>query len=99
MDPESPPEGTKSTKETWALAIDYIVQRKRFEQALGFLSQASAILAGSVDYHGTLASVARLSVPFLADWCSIDLLDAGGVLRQIAVERSDATDAIEGPLR
>ncbi len=52
--------------------------RAEAEQAnarLGFLAEASEILSRSLDYHTTLAEVARLAVPDLADWCTIDMLE------------------------
>jgi signal transduction histidine kinase len=38
-----------------------------------FLSEASVLLSSSLDYEATLASVARLAVPRVADWCAVDL--------------------------
>lgn len=38
-----------------------------------FLAEASRILASSLDFEATLASVARLAVPHFADWCAIDI--------------------------
>jgi K+-sensing histidine kinase KdpD len=40
-----------------------------------FLAMAGEALASSLDYRGTLATVARLAVPQLADWCAVDLLE------------------------
>jgi hypothetical protein len=34
-------------------------------------------LSSSLDYQETLANVARLVVPQLADWFAVDLVDAG----------------------
>jgi type VI secretion system protein ImpG len=45
---------------------------------LGFLSEASRLLTASLDSEATLLSVARLSVPFLADWCLMYILDDSG---------------------
>src|SRR3954464_10475447 len=53
------------------------------EAALGFLATASGVLAGSLDYERTLAEVARLAVPDVADWCAVDVVEADGSLRQI----------------
>ena len=50
-----------------------------------FLAEASEILASSLDYQATLASLARLVVPRLADWCAIDLLEDDGSINQLAV--------------
>ncbi len=54
-----------------------------------FLSEASAILSSSLDYEVTMASLANLCVPFLADWCAVDVLDDSGV-RRVAVVHSDS---------
>ncbi|HEU4811897.1 MAG TPA: SpoIIE family protein phosphatase [Nocardioides sp.] len=55
---------------------------------LVFLADASTELASSLDYQSTLAKVARLAVPSLADWCAIDVVDDGR-LRRLAVEHVD----------
>jgi len=39
-----------------------------------YLVQATSVLGASLDLERTLADVARLVVPVLADWCSIDLV-------------------------
>lgn len=41
------------------------------QRRLEFLAGTGALAAASLDYETTLASVARLAVPFLADWCSV----------------------------
>ena len=58
------------------------------EQRMAFLARASAELASSLDYQTTLRTVARLAVPDIADWCAIDLLENGELLR-LAVEHVD----------
>jgi signal transduction histidine kinase len=40
-----------------------------------FLYEASALLASSLDWEDTLASVARLAVPRVADWCVVNLAE------------------------
>jgi len=66
-----------------------ITERKRAEDAQRFLAEASALLASSLDYETTLASVAKLSVPNLADWCVVHIVGENGRLRQLAVVHSD----------
>ncbi|WP_437654030.1 GAF domain-containing protein [Sorangium sp. So ce1182] len=44
---------------------------------LMFLADASEQLTGSLDPHTILERLARLSVPFLADWCTVDLIERG----------------------
>lgn len=60
---------------------------------LAFLADASKQLASSLDYEVTLASVARLAVPVLADWCVVDLLDDNGQFRRVEVVHSDPARA------
>jgi PAS domain S-box-containing protein len=66
-----------------------ITARKRAEQTTRFLADASATLASLVDYSSTLRKVARLAVPFFADWCAVDMLDGAGELRRVAVAHVD----------
>ncbi len=61
----------------------------RSEEAQRFLVQASAVLSSSLDYHETLASVARLAVPTLADWCTVHIVEEDGVPRRLALEHTD----------
>ena len=57
--------------------------------AIGVLIEAGAALAESLDLATTLGRVAQLTVPRLADLCVIDLRDADGSIRQVAVAASD----------
>ena len=69
-----------------------VLARQRAEAASArqaFLANASQVLAGSLDYETRVAAVARLVVPDIADWCSVDLLDDDGVLRRVAVAHAD----------
>jgi PAS domain S-box-containing protein len=64
-----------------------ITERKRAEEAQSFLTQASTLLAASLDYETTLASVARFAVPFLADGCIVEVLkdaEESGELTSVA---------------
>ncbi len=54
-----------------------------------FLAEASHQLASSLDYETTLAAVARLAVPRIADWCAIDIRDEDGHVRRLAVAHVD----------
>ena len=64
-------------------------ERKRSAEALRFLSEASAALTSSLDYRATLARVARLAVPQLADWCAVDVREEDGSTHQLAVEHEN----------
>jgi PAS domain S-box-containing protein len=54
-----------------------------------FLAEASATLAASLDYHTTLKSIARLSVPQLADWCTVHVVEDDGSIRPLAITHVD----------
>ena len=65
-----------------------------------FLAEGSRLLA-SLDCDAALAAVAQLAVPFLADWCVVDLLEESGAIRRVAVVHGDPAKepmvrAIEG---
>jgi PAS domain S-box-containing protein len=53
------------------------------EAALRFLAEASAVLAGSLDYEATVQRVAQLLVPQVADWCGVDVIETDGSRRQM----------------
>lgn len=53
-----------------------------------FLLRAVDELSSSLDYERTLASVARLAVPTLADWCAVDIVD-DGQLKRLATAHID----------
>jgi PAS domain S-box-containing protein len=55
-----------------------ITDRKQAEDAQHFLTEASTLLAASLDYETTLASIARLAVPSLADGCVVEVLKDDG---------------------
>jgi signal transduction histidine kinase/HAMP domain-containing protein len=59
-------------------------EREQAEARLRFLAEASRQLAASLDSTETLASVARLAVPHLADYCIIDLVQENGEVRRVA---------------
>lgn len=61
------------------------VSQTENQEALRFLAESSEALSSSLDYHATLASVARLSVPRLADWCAVDMIEEDGKLERLAV--------------
>jgi PAS domain S-box-containing protein len=56
-----------------------------------FLAEASRVLGTSLDVSQTLADVAKLVVPKLADWCAIDLLTKDGGIERPAVAHVDPT--------
>lgn len=70
-----------------------VSEGRRSSTSRKFLTEASRLLASSVDHVTTLQNLARLAVPTLADWCTIDLLDDEGMLERVAVEHIDQRKA------
>ncbi|HEV7839079.1 MAG TPA: CHASE3 domain-containing protein [Gemmatimonadaceae bacterium] len=66
-----------------------ITRHKREQEGAELLSEASRVLASTLDYEKTLESVARLAVGDLAEWCAVDLVQAGGAIRQAVVAHVD----------
>lgn len=66
-----------------------IDERRRLEDQVRFLAEASPILTSSLEYETTLQSVARLIVPKLADWCAIDMVMPSGQTELLAVTHVD----------
>ncbi|HET9468020.1 MAG TPA: ATP-binding protein [Vicinamibacterales bacterium] len=61
-------------------------------QRADFRAKVTGALAAVSDYDVTLNHIARLMVPFFADWCTIDLVDDAGDLRRGAAAHSDPVD-------
>ncbi len=66
-----------------------VTEGRRAEESQKFLVEAGGVIASSLDYETTLASVARMAVPVLADWCSVDVLEEDGRLKRLAVTHVD----------
>ncbi|PTL78247.1 AAA family ATPase [Vitiosangium sp. GDMCC 1.1324] len=64
-------------------------ERTRAEQAVRFLAEWSLMLAESLDFETTLAKVARSVVPFLADWCIVDVVEKDGTIRPVAMAHAE----------
>jgi PAS domain S-box-containing protein len=59
------------------------------QQRLWFLAEANAVLSSSLDLETTLARVAGLAVPWLADCCSVHIFPADGVEPRSSVTHVD----------
>jgi PAS domain S-box-containing protein len=68
-----------------------ITERKRQEEAREFLMRASAALDESLDLDTMLQTIARLTIPYLADACMVDLLETDGSIRRAASAAGDAS--------
>jgi len=59
--------------------------RERF----AFIAEASELLSSSMEYEETLARLAQLAVPRLADWCAIDMVGEEGEIERLVVAHED----------
>ena len=66
-----------------------ITARKHAEENAHFLAKVNEVLASSLDYETTLASIARLAVPHLADWCAVYITLEDGTIRELALTHVD----------
>ena len=65
------------------------VESERAAASLQFLASASEKLSESLDYDETLTRVTHLAVPYLADWCTVDLMDPDGRIHRVAAAHAD----------
>ena len=77
-----------------AVVVD-ITDRKAAEAAreealerARFLAEASVLLDRTLDFDETLQNLARLAVPDVGDWCTVDLIE-DGELRNVVVSHVD----------
>ncbi len=66
-----------------------ISERRANEDTLRFLSEASRVLAGSLDLDDIVRSFARQMVPRCADWCVVDMVEDGGARRAALVHADE----------
>jgi transcriptional regulator with GAF, ATPase, and Fis domain len=64
-------------------------QRATAARRTAFLAHASEVLASSPDYETTLAALADLAVPQIADLCIVDVLQDDGTFQCLAVAHAD----------
>jgi len=57
----------------------------RPQAGTSFLAEASRLLADSLDYETTLATVATLSLPYFGAWCIVDLCEEGEIRRATVI--------------
>ncbi len=55
------------------------------QEKLTFLVEGSNVLSSSLDYTTLLQSLADLTVPKLADWCTVHIADEQGIPHQVAL--------------
>jgi PAS domain S-box-containing protein len=62
---------------------------ERRHQHTAYLAQLSAAFAASLEPEQVLTTVAMLSVPFFADWCAVDIVQATGQIERLTVRHVD----------
>ncbi len=68
-------------------------QAETARRGVALLAEASTRLARSLDYRKTLASLARLAVPALADWCVVDVVEEDQTVEELAAVHVDPSRA------
>jgi PAS domain S-box-containing protein len=67
-----------------------ITEERSAEARIRFLAEASTLLSASLDYEATLADLAHLLVPRIADYCIIDtIVEDEGSLQQVVISHRD----------
>ena len=66
-----------------------ITHQVHAEQVNRMLANAGEVLGASLDYRATLAALAHVVVPTMADWYALDLLDEQGDLQRVAIVHPD----------
>ena len=73
----------------WVGVLDDIQEEHLARERHQAVDNALGVLGVSLDYEWNLAAVTRMLVPTLADYCSIDLVDAEGELRRVSTTHVD----------
>jgi PAS domain S-box-containing protein len=68
--------------------VDVTEDRSK-QRAYAFLADATRELTRSLDWEATIRRVARLAVPDMADWCSVDIVEPDGSLSLVALAHVD----------
>ncbi|HEV2799613.1 MAG TPA: ATP-binding protein [Pyrinomonadaceae bacterium] len=71
-------------RRAWGTQRD-ITERRQAAETERFLGDTTTMLASSLDYELTLESVARLAVPYVADFCLVHMLEDDGSIRRMIV--------------
>jgi signal transduction histidine kinase len=85
---------TSTQQDGLRMLADFVMaqmQVRRQSEEQKFLQEAARALTASMDYRATLSRVAWLTVPYLADWCVVHIVEADG--SSSLVDAAHATDA------
>jgi PAS domain S-box-containing protein len=73
----------------WVGTATDIDERKRAEDALRVVVEATTAFADTLDAAVALQRLADIAATHLADWCGVQVYDAGRRLRQVAIAHTD----------
>ncbi len=66
---------------------------RQAEGRVSFLAEAGDLLSASLDYEEQMQRLAKITVPRLADWCTVDVVDDAGRIKRLAVAHADPNKA------
>lgn len=72
------------------------VEAEKAADRFQFLAEASAVLSSSLNFEETLKNLTDLTVPRLADWCTIELKQPDGTLKPLAIAHADPSKVAWG---
>jgi PAS domain S-box-containing protein len=76
----------RSQEEELRGSLRDVSDQGREQERTNLLARAGDAIGGSLDYGSTLAELARLAVPAVADWCMVYVQEPEGRIRRLAVE-------------
>lgn len=68
---------------------DLVGDLDRAAARLAFLSEASRSLGALTHYESSFEALAKLLVPYLADWCTVSIIQSDGQIERVAVAHVD----------
>ena len=71
------------------LTFEDVTELEATHRRTATLADAGALLAGSLDFDAMLELTAKMAVPRLGDWCSVELLRDDGTVEHVAVATAD----------
>jgi PAS domain S-box-containing protein len=80
----TPVQGAPGTASLVINVMQDVTEQRRSAFAATLLSDAGRVLGSSLEAGATLAAIARLAVPRLADWCAVHLRQVDGSVRLLA---------------
>jgi PAS domain S-box-containing protein len=66
---------------------------QRVQRQAEFVARMAQVLSGPLDYEARLQGLVDIAVPAIADWAALDIIEADGRMRRVAVARADSGQA------